>query len=34
MGAIVKREGMYVYIELIHVAVQQKSPEQCKTIIL
>ena len=34
MGGRVKREGIYVYILLIHVIVQQKLIQHCKAIIL
>ena len=33
-GGKVKREGLYVYLELIHVVVQQKLIQHCKAIIL
>ena len=33
-GARVKREAIYVYLELIHVAVQQKPVQHCKAITL
>ena len=33
VGGRFKREGMYVYIWLIHDAVQQKLTEHCKTVI-
>ena len=29
-----RREGLYVYIQLIHFIVQQKSTQHCKAIIL
>jgi len=29
-----KREGIYVYIELIHFIIQQKLTQYCKTIII
>ena len=29
-----KREGIYVYLKLIHVVVQQKLTQHCKAIIL
>ena len=32
MGGRSKREGIYVYIELIHIAVQQKLTQHCKAI--
>ena len=34
MGGRAKREGLYVYIELIHFIVQQKLTQHCKAIIL
>ena len=34
MGGRVEREGIYVYILLIHVIVQQKLIQHCKAIIL
>ena len=34
MGSRLKREGIYVYIELIHVVVQQELTQHCKAIIL
>ena len=34
MGGRFKREGMYVYLWLIHVEVQQKTTKFCKAIIL
>ena len=33
VGGRLKREGIYVYIWLIHVAVQQKLTQHCKAII-
>ena len=33
VGGRSKREGLYVYIELIHSTVQQKLTEHCKAII-
>ena len=33
-GGRVKREAEYVYLELIHVAVQQKPMQHCKAITL
>ena len=33
-GGRVKREAIYVYLELIHVAVQQKPMQHCKAITL
>ena len=29
-----RREGLYVYIQLIHFIVQQKSTQHCKAVIL
>ena len=34
VGGRLRREGMYVYIQLIHVAAQQKLTLQCKAMIL
>ena len=34
MGGRFKREGIYVYLWLIHVEVQQKTTKFCKAIIL
>ena len=34
VGGKLKREGIYVYLRLIHVAVQQKLTQHCKIIIL
>ena len=34
MGGRFKREGIYVYIQLIHFIVQQKLTQHCKAIIL
>ena len=34
MGGRVKREGLYVYIELIHFAVHLKLTQHCKSTIL
>ena len=34
MGKKSKKEGIYVYIQLIHVVVQQKLPQYDKTAIL
>ena len=34
VGGRFKREGIYVYIQLIHVVVQQKPTQHCKTIML
>ena len=34
LGAQLKREGMYVHLELIHAVVQQKPTQHCKTITL
>ena len=34
MGGRSKREGIYVYIQLIHFGVQQKLTQHCKAIIL
>ena len=34
MGGRLKREGMYVYLELIHVVVQQKPTQHYKAIII
>ena len=34
VGERLKREGIYVNIQLIHFAVQQKPAQDCKTIIL
>ena len=33
-GRGLKREGIYIYLELIHVVVQQKLTQHCKAIIL
>ena len=33
-GVCVQSEGIYVYLQLIHVAVSQKTTKFCKTIIL
>ena len=33
-GGGIKREGIYVYLNLIHVVVQQKLTQHCKAIIL
>ena len=32
-GRGLKREGIYIYLELIHVVVQQKLTQHCKAII-
>ena len=34
MGRKFKKEGIYVYTELIHFAVQQKVTQHCKATIL
>ena len=34
VGGRLKREGIYVYIELIHITEQQKLTQYCKAIIL
>ena len=34
MGKKSKKEGVYVYVRLIHFAVQQKLTQQCKGTIL
>ena len=34
MGGRLKREGIYIYLWLIHVEVQQKTTKFCKAIIL
>ena len=34
MGGGLKREGIYVYIQLIHFVVQQKLTQHCNTIVL
>ena len=34
VGGRLKREGIYVYIQLIHLVVQQKLTPHCKVIIL
>jgi len=34
VGGRLKREGIYVYLELIHIVVQQKLTQHCKVIIL
>ena len=34
VGGRLQREGIYVYIELIHFVVQQKLTQHCKAIIL
>ena len=34
MGERLKREGTYVYIQLIHVVEQQKLTQHCKAVIL
>ena len=34
VGGKLEREGIYVYLELIHFVAQQKLTEHCKTIIL
>ena len=34
MGGRFNREGIYVYLRLIHVVVWQKPTQRCKTIIL
>ena len=34
LGRRLKREGIYVYIQLIHFVVQQKLTQHCKTIIV
>ena len=33
MGGRFKKEGIYVYIELLHIVVQQKLIQHCKAII-
>ena len=34
MGGRLKREGIYVYVSLIHAVVEQKPTQNCKAIIL
>ena len=34
MGRRSKREGIYVYVQLIHAVVQQKLTQHCKALIL
>jgi len=34
MGGMLKREGTYVYLSLIHVGIYQKTTKFCKAIIL
>ena len=34
VGSRLKREGIYVYTELIHIVVQQELTQQCKAVIL
>ena len=34
MRGRLKREGIYLYLQLIHIAVQQKLTQHCKAIIL
>ena len=34
MGGRLKREGMYLYLPLIHTVVQQKLTQHCKAVIL
>ena len=34
MGGRLRREGMYVYIQLIHIVVQKKLAQHCKAVIL
>ena len=34
LGGKLKREGFYIYLQLIHMVVQQKLAHHCKAIIL
>ena len=34
LGGRLKREGIYVYVSLIHAVVEQKPTQNCKAIIL